>query len=133
MKTHPIISLNGSILHGICLWANDKLQQYTTRQKAYFKSSFDLKTELITMDVPPGAILFIADAVSMYTKINTDRALQFISQHIQENISHFANVPAEALIEVLEIIMTLNVFTFGDTPWIQDRGTSMGSPPPPLG
>jgi hypothetical protein len=64
----------------------------------------------------------------MYTNINTDRALQFISQHIRENVSQFANVPAEALIETLEIIMTLNVFTFGDTVWIQDRGTAM--PPP---
>jgi hypothetical protein len=103
-------------------------------KKAYFKSSFDLKTELVTMDIPPGARLFIADAVSMYTNINTDRALQFVSQHIREHVSEFSNVPAEALIEALEIIMTLNVFTFGDTTWIQDRGTAMGSPhPPPLG
>jgi hypothetical protein len=131
MKTRPILSLKGSLLHGLGLWANDKLQQYATRQKAYFKSSFDLKTELVTMDIQPGARLFIADAVSMYTNINTDRALQFVSQHIREHVSDFANVPAEALIEALEIIMTLNVFTFGDTTWIQDRGTAMGSPPPP--
>jgi hypothetical protein len=86
MKTRPILSLKGSLLHGIGLWANDKLQQYAIRQKAYFKSSFDLKTELVTMDVPPGAQLFIADAVSMYTNINTDRALQFVSQHIRLRI-----------------------------------------------
>jgi hypothetical protein len=133
MMTHPIISLKGSLLHVLGLWANDKLQQYATRQKAYFKSSFDLKTELVTMDVPLGARLFIADDVSMYTNINTDRDLQFISQHIRENFSQFANVPTEALIEALEIIMTLNVFTFGDTTWIQDRGTAMGSLSPPLG
>jgi hypothetical protein len=129
-KTRPILSLKGSMIHGLGLWDNDKLQQYATRQKAYFKSSFDLKTELVTMDVPPGAQLFIADALSMYTSINTDRALQFVSQHILENVSQFSNVPAEALIEALEIIMTLNVFTFGNTTWIQDRGTAMGSPPP---
>jgi hypothetical protein len=85
------------------------------------------------MDVPPGAILLIAYAVSMYTNINTDGALQFISQHIRENVSQFANVPADALSESLEIIMTLNVFTFGDMTWIQERGTAMGSPHPPLG
>jgi hypothetical protein len=132
MKTRPIISLKGSLLHGLGLWANDKLQQYATRQKSYFKSSFDLKIELVTMDIPPGARLFIADAVSMYTNINTDSALQFVSQHIREHVSEFTNVPAEALIEALEIIITLNVFTFGDTTWIQDRGTAMGSPPFPL-
>jgi hypothetical protein len=133
MKTRPILSLKGSLLHGLGLWANDKLQQYTTRQKPYFKSSLDLKTELVTMDIPPDARLFIADAVSMYTNIKTDRALQFVSQHIREHISEFASVPAEDLIKALEIIMTLNIFTFGDTPWIQDRGTAMGLPlaPPP--
>jgi hypothetical protein len=78
---------------------------------------------------PPGARLFIADAVSMYTYINTDRALQLISQHIRDNVSQFVNVPAEALMEALEIIVTLNVFTFRYTTWIQDRGTVMGSPP----
>jgi hypothetical protein len=83
------------------------------------------------MDIPPGARLFIADAVSMYTNINTGRALQFVSQHIREHISEFTNVPAKALIEALEIIMTLNVLTFGDTTWIQDPGTAMGSPPCP--
>jgi hypothetical protein len=108
MKTRPIVSLKGSLLHGLGLWANKKLQQYTTTQNAYFKSRFDLKTELVTMDVPPGARLFISYAVSMYTNINTDRALQLISQHIRENVSQLANVPAEALIEALEIIMTLN-------------------------
>jgi hypothetical protein len=86
MKTRPILSLKGSLLHGIGIWANDKLQQYPTRQKAYFTSSFDLKTDLVAMDVPPGAQLFIADAMSMYTNINTDRALHFVSQHIQENV-----------------------------------------------
>jgi hypothetical protein len=86
------------------------------------------------MVVTQGARLFITDAVLMYTNINRDRALQFISQHIREHVSQFANVPAEALIEALEIIMTLNVFTFGDTTCIQDQGTAMGSPPaPPLG
>jgi hypothetical protein len=51
--TRPILSFNDSLLHGLGLWANNKLQKYATRQKAYFKSSFDLKTELVTMDAPP--------------------------------------------------------------------------------
>jgi hypothetical protein len=72
------------------------------------------------MDVQPGARLFIADAVAMYTNINTDRALQFVSQHILDNVSQFANVPGEAFIDALDIIMALNVLTFRDTAWIQD-------------
>jgi hypothetical protein len=121
MATRPILSLKGSLTHGLGLWANDKLQKYATRQNAYFKSSFDLRTGLVAMDTPPGSRLFIVDAVSIYKQINTDRALQFILQHIKENVPMYADVPSEAFIEALEIITTLNVFTFGDTTWFQYR------------
>jgi hypothetical protein len=40
MMTRPILSLKSSLLHGLGIWANDKLQKYATRQKAYFKRSF---------------------------------------------------------------------------------------------
>jgi hypothetical protein len=42
------------------------------------------------------------------------------------------NFPVEFFLTKLEIIMTNNIFTFGDTYWVQLQGTAMGTPAAPL-
>jgi hypothetical protein len=65
----------------------------------------------------------------MYTNIPTAKALSFISNHIRETAHEFQDIPAEALIEALVIVMRNNVFTFGDVTYKQVCGTAMGTPP----
>jgi hypothetical protein len=49
---------------------DDKLQKVAQQQKSYFKSSFNLKIELVALqELPPNAGLFSADAIVMYTNI----------------------------------------------------------------
>ena len=129
LKTRPIVSCSGSLLEAIGTWVDDKLQHAARRQTSYFKSSFDLQKELIALEVPPGARLFTADAVSMYTNIPTHRALMFIGRYLRKE--KFPEIPTEALMEALRLVMTHNVFTFGDTTWLQTTGTAMGTPPAP--
>jgi hypothetical protein len=81
---------------------------------------------------PPNTFLFTADAASMYTNIPTAKALSFISNHIKETAHEFQDIPAEALVEALCIVMWNNVFTFGDVTYKQVRGTAMGTPPAPM-
>jgi hypothetical protein len=131
LKTRPIVSTSGSLLYGLGVWIDDKLQQIATVQKSYFKSSFDLKTELVARQLPPNARFFSADAVAMYTNIPTARALSEIAHYIRANTRRFAEVPDDALITALSLLMTNSVFTFGDTTWKQNSGTSMGTPPAP--
>jgi hypothetical protein len=59
---------------------------------------------------PPNTFLFTADAVSMYKNIPTDKALSFISTQIRETAHEFQDIPAEALVEALGIVMRNNVF-----------------------
>jgi hypothetical protein len=75
--------------------------------------------------------MFTAGAVSYYTNIPTDKVLEKIAAYIQRNADRFPTTPVEALIEALKIVMVYNIFTFGDTTWIQNNGTTMGTPPPP--
>jgi hypothetical protein len=81
---------------------------------------------------PPNTFLFTADAVSMYTNIPTAKALSFISNHIRKTAHEFQDIPAEALVKALGIVMRNNVFTFGDVTYRQVRSTAMGTPPAPM-
>jgi hypothetical protein len=129
LKTRPIVSCSGSLLAALGVWVDDKLQKAAHTQRSYFKSSFDLKKELSVLTLPPGCFLFTADAESMYTNIPTDRALLFIGQYLRRE--RFPDIPVEALMEALQLVMKNNIFTFGDTTWKQLTGTAMGTPPAP--
>jgi hypothetical protein len=131
LKSRPIVSCSGSLLEGLGIWVDAKMQPLARRQKSYFKSSFDLVQELKPMNLPPSARFFTADAVSMYTNIPTSRALLFISRYLRRNAHRFDDLPVLAFMEALRMIMTNNIFSFGDTHWKQICGTAMGTPPAP--
>jgi hypothetical protein len=64
LKTCPINSCNRSLLFGLGIWVNDKLQAITHAQRSFLKSSAELKDECTSATVPGNCILFTADAVS---------------------------------------------------------------------
>lgn len=129
LKTRPIVSCSGSLLHSLGVWVDSKLQIAAKKQRSYFKSSFDLKKILEPLEIPKNAYLFTADAEAMYTNILTDRALNFIGKYLREKL--FPDIPVEALMAALRLVMKNNIFTFGDTTWLQTQGTAMGTPPAP--
>ena len=97
-------------------------------QKSYFQDSFTLKKELDLQKILPNARLFICDATSMYTNIKTGPSLHRIRQFALENKKHLT-VPPAVLMNTLRLLMTSNVFQFGDTYLLQKVGTAMGAPP----
>jgi hypothetical protein len=68
------------------------------------------------------------NAVSMYTNIDTDHALECIATFLRTH-KLALGLPTEALIVGLELIMRWNVFQVGDTFLRQLRGTAMGTRP----
>ena len=69
LKSRPIVSCPGSLLHGLGVWVDRKLQEVAQRIVSYFKNTLELKKELLILNLPRNARLFTADAVSMYTNI----------------------------------------------------------------
>jgi hypothetical protein len=66
----PIISVCGSLLHGLGQWLNKHLQPIAAAQLSYISNSAHLLACFKTRGpwFTPGTHFFTADAVSMYTK-----------------------------------------------------------------
>ena len=96
----------------------------------HLKDSQDLLAPIKKLGaLPLNARIFTADAVSIYTNIDTDKAIAAIGQWIDRYANELPeNFPPKALfLQVLEVIMNNSIFTFGDTYWRQQSGTAMGT------
>ena len=130
LKSRPVVSSSGTLFHSLGVWLDDQLKDIASSRSSYFKSSEVLQPILTSMELPPGCRLFTADAVSMYTNINTDVCISTISSIIKQE-KQFKELPHDAIIDALKIIMNSNYFKFGDTFWLQLSGCAMGTPPAP--
>ena len=126
-----ILIIVTSLPHALGKWVTEALIPIQQAQLSYFKDAFALKEILDTLTLHPDALLFTADAYSMYTNIKTDPALESIASHIRNNITSMGDDKKEALIEAMNIVFRNNLFKFGDTFWRQKSGTAMGTPPAP--
>ena len=131
LTSRPIVSCPGSLLYPLAAWVDTQLQPVARAQPSYIKDSFTLKQQLLALDLPPNRTyrLFTADAVSMYTNIPTQHALASLAHYLRNNADSFPNTPIEATIQAITLVMTQNVFTFGDMIFKQLTGTAMGTPP----
>ena len=84
LKSHPIVSCSGSLLHGLGVWVDRKLQEVAQKTVSYSKNTLELKKQLLELHLPPNACLFTADAVSMYTNIPTHMALNLIGKYLTQ-------------------------------------------------
>ena len=132
LKSRRISSCPGSLLHGLGVWVDRKLQEIAKTTISYFKNSLPLKEQLLQLNLPPNACLFTADAVSMYTNIPTHTALNLIGKYVtQYKYKSNRTYTTDAVREGLCLMMTMNTFTFGDLTFKQLNGSAMGTPPAP--
>jgi hypothetical protein len=130
-KTRPIVCCAGTMLNGFSRWIDYWLQRLKPLIPSFIKNSEQLINDLQSLgELPPGALLFKADAESMYTNIDTEHAIAVIS-HWLDGLSSKSQLPEgfplQPLIQALEIVMRNNVFEFGDTRYLQLMGTAMGT------
>ena len=129
ISLRPVSSYSSNYLYALAVWCDAKLKKVAQKQASYIESSFTLLQELKDLDtLPANAVLVTADARSMYTNINTDRALHDIGRYLRSHSDEFPAIQPRALMEALTVVMKNNLFKFGDTYWKQDDGTAMGAP-----
>ena len=127
---------SGSLCYGIACWVDDELKKVLVHFGYIAKSSSEVVKELICRTWDPDTKLFTMDDVSMYTNIHLGHALPRIVQCFSENdkgiaIAKKSRLRLQPLEYALEVIMSGNIFQFGDTFFRQKTGTSMDTPPAP--
>jgi hypothetical protein len=129
-STRPVVSCVGSFAEIFSKWLDHQMKKLLPMfSKTYLKDSFAILHDIRNLGpLPPHAKLFTANAVSMYTNIDTLHAMdtfrQWFASYPEEIPSDF---PPDLFLLVLEIVMKNKIFQFDDTFWLQLHGTAMGT------
>ncbi|EJK68823.1 hypothetical protein THAOC_09967 [Thalassiosira oceanica] len=122
-KMRPIVCCAGTRMNHISKWLDFQLQRLKPFVPTYIKDSHDLLTKLRNIGgLPSNARLFTADAVSMYTNIDTEHAIRVIGNWMEP-----AGFPLRAVNDAMGLVMRNNIFEWGDTYFRQLLGTAMGT------
>ena len=127
-KTRPVVAKIGSFIEIASKYCDYYLSKLIPHVKSYLKDSFSLLKDLNNFpSLPESAKLLTADAVSMYTNIDTNHGLQILSEFIYSHATTDNTFPTKTLIKLLTLVMKNNIFTFGDLYFLQKCGTAMGT------
>jgi hypothetical protein len=124
----PIVSTCASMTAAAARWVDHQLQPVMQRQRSYLMDSSALLVTLEATTLPPDVVLLTADVESLYPSINLNHALHRIRLLLINDQDWGANKRTWFLLNVMRWVLFNNVFSFGDTSWLQLRGTAMGSP-----
>jgi hypothetical protein len=65
----------------------------------------------------------------MYTNIDTSLGLETLKDFLLENSTGIStSFPTNLFLQIMELVMRNNIFSFQDTYWLQTSGTAMGTP-----
>ena len=131
----PIISNIGTITRPLSGWLASLLSPYMgTISSAHVKNSIELKARLqdfATTHSTNIVRLGSLDVVSLFTRVPTDKVIEFVGRKIDEK-SINVPIPKNCFLDLLRLCVENNYFQFNDKFYKQKFGISMGSPLSPV-
>jgi hypothetical protein len=113
ISLRPVVITSGSLLVIFSTWLNYKIKELIPLVKSYVKNSFIIIKELQHLTIPDNELFFSADAISMYTNIDTATGVNMVKYFIQNNKDKIPNnFPCNLFLQVLDLVMQNNVFSF---------------------
>jgi hypothetical protein len=110
-------------------WLDFRMKDLQPLVQSYTKNSFDIISNLASLHIPEHAMLFSADAVLMYTNIDSNIGINSTKNFLYKNINNIpTDFPIYLFLETLTLVMENNIFSFSNTYWQQLTGTAMGTP-----
>jgi hypothetical protein len=129
MTVRPVVSSSSSFLSIFSVWLDHKMKTRIPLVQSYIQNSIAVANDLKSLEIPEGALIFSADATLMYTNIDTETGVSAIRNFIATNLRYLPqDFPTELFLQILNIVMENNIFTFAGTYWLQLSGTAMGTP-----
>jgi hypothetical protein len=117
ISLRPVVSCINSFASIFSTWLDFKMKDLLPYVQSYTKNSFSILEDLKNLKLPPGALLFTADATSMYTNITTSVGISNVKQLMDSHLPN--NYPKALILTILTLVMNTNIFMFGDTYWLQ--------------
>jgi hypothetical protein len=129
VSLRPVVSTTNSLLAVFSTWLDFKMKALLPLIKSHIHNSIKVIQALKNIQIPENALLFLADAVSMYTSIDTHTGVSSIRDFLDSNKEQIPeSFPTTLFLQILETVMNNDIFSFADTFWHQLSGTAMGTP-----
>jgi hypothetical protein len=125
----PVVSNSSSFFSLLSNWLDNKMKDLLPLVRSYIKNSTTILNNLCHTTLPETALLFSADATSMYTNIDMPTGVSAVRDFITINKEKLpADFPTDLFLQILTTVMENNIFKFVGTHWLQLSGTAMGTP-----
>jgi hypothetical protein len=113
-------------------WVSDRLTPLVKNHVHNLVSSTDAFIRNIDKaTVPPDCVFITMDIESLYTNINSELGIKYITYFLSDPEVLQEATLIDALIESIRLILTNNMFRYGDSLFLQIKGTAMGTPMAP--
>jgi hypothetical protein len=120
----PIVSDCSSDTYRISEYLDSFLTPISILHKSYIRDTYDFVHKLTQLTIPPDAILFTGDVTSLYTNMLLDRTLDVV--RLAFNRHPKPDRPDSLLLDLLDLTLKNNDFTFNGSFFLQTRGIAMG-------
>ena len=106
--------------------AEKELESFVVSSSSYVKDTTDFLNKVPQIGaVTDQTILFTMDVVTLYPSIPQKEGIQACKEGL--NLRSSQNIPTEAVIQTIQLVLENNIFDFNNRHYKQTDGTAIGS------
>ena len=129
----PVVSQCGSLNAAISTFLDYLLDPMKYLLPSYVKNSISVAQRLKNFKSlrHRNAKIFTSDAKAMYSNIDWDEGQRILYLYLSKYVEELPldlQFDVDVVMKLMKIVMTNNIFQFGNTSWLQRIGTAMGTP-----
>ena len=120
----PIVSDTGSESYNISAYIDHIIRPISVQHDTFIKDTYHFVSKIRGHKIPAGAFLVTGDITSLYTNMNINRILDTTKQALLRHPD--TKRPDKYILQLLELTLRNNDFTFNNEHFLQICGTAMG-------